>query len=569
MKKRPASSLPLQILTFVVVPSMVLVLLVAFGGVALHQSAMRDMVLDHNLHAVRGAASGLSEQLEERYSVLFSMVQRAQLQNSGKSIDGSEFWGEPLFTEGIAYYDSQGSLLAASSDAGIWDNTLIRAAILDGGVRYLSLIQAGNEQINIVILAMEEGRDMWAVGVTSLDSLILSDVLQSLHPDTDTDVMLITSKRTILYHSDASQIGQSLPDNRYTNSLLGVESGAEYVNRGQPDEVVATFARVPASGWVLVQEESWQRSLGLLTRYSLAAPLVLVPGLLIAGAAVWFGIRRIVQPLQRLEKRATDLAWGDFESIEQPVGGIEEIKQLQATLKHLASRVRSTQVGMRNYIAAITQTQEDERTRLARELHDQTVQTLIALGHREQRLKRFVGDTPEAVAILDELRQMTTQAVEDLRRIIRAMRPIYLEELGLLPALEMLAHDLNLNERSIKVSFEKSGKPRRLSPDHELALYRVTQEALNNIWQHSRADQAWLSVAFDDDVVVTVRDNGQGFEAPRRVTDLSGMGHFGIMGMYERAALIGAHLQINSQSGRGTTITIRVPAPTFPLADEP
>jgi two-component system sensor histidine kinase DegS len=138
----------------------------------------------------------------------------------------------------------------------------------------------------------------------------------------------------------------------------------------------------------------------------------------------------------------------------------------------------------------------------------------------------------------------------------------------LVPALEMLAHDLNLDERAISVSFEKAGEPMRLPPDHEMALYRVAQEALSNIWQHSDASQAWLSVSFGtDEVVVTVRDNGQGFEAPRRVTDLSEVGHFGIMGMYERAALIGAHLQIASKPDKGTTVTIR--APVFPQTDKP
>jgi signal transduction histidine kinase len=101
-----------------------------------------------------------------------------------------------------------------------------------------------------------------------------------------------------------------------------------------------------------------------------------------------------------------------------------------------------------------------------------------------------------------------------------------------------------------------------------MALYRVAQEALSNIWQHSDASLAWLSVSFSaDEVVVTVRDNGQSFEAPRRVTDLSADGHFGIMGMYERAALIGAHLQIASKPDKGTTVTIR--APVFPQVDKP
>jgi signal transduction histidine kinase len=140
------------------------------------------------------------------------------------------------------------------------------------------------------------------------------------------------------------------------------------------------------------------------------------------------------------------------------------------------------------------------------------------------------------------------------------MRPVYLEELGLVPALEMLVHDLNLSERAIDVSFEKHGDPVRLAPDHEMALYRVAQEALNNVWQHSGASHAWLVVRFaDGEIVISVRDDGQGFEAPRRVTDLSEEGHFGIMGMYERAALINAHLHVESEQGEGTTIRVRVP----------
>jgi signal transduction histidine kinase len=274
---------------------------------------------------------------------------------------------------------------------------------------------------------------------------------------------------------------------------------------------------------------------------------------------VWFGVTQIVRPLQRLEQRADDLAWGKFDSIEQNVGGIDEIRQLQATLRHMSQRVQAVQAGMHHYIAAITQAQEDERARLARELHDQTSQSLVALDHRQQMLKLHVKDNSEAVALLGEIRTMIAAIIEDLRRIVRAMRPIYLEELGLVPALKALVDDLS-RDGKIAAHFEKSGDPQRLSPEQEIALYRVAQEALNNTWQHSGASEVWLSVQFEPErITIQARDNGHGFVAPRHAADLSDTQHFGLMGMYERASLIGAHLQIQSEPSGGTRVMIQMP----------
>jgi signal transduction histidine kinase len=230
----------------------------------------------------------------------------------------------------------------------------------------------------------------------------------------------------------------------------------------------------------------------------------------------------------------------------------------------MAQRVRAAQATMRDYIGAITHAQEDERRRLARELHDQTSQSLIALDHRQQMLKPHLNDDPAGTALLSEIRGMIVEIINDLRRIVRALRPVYLEELGLAPALQMLARDLRLDDR-MTVRFEKTGTPQRLPPEHEMALYRIAQEAINNAWQHSHASQLWLTVRFEDAyVLVGVRDNGQGFVAPRHDAELSASGqkHFGIIGMRERAALIGAQLQVQSEPGTGTTVTVRAPLET-------
>ncbi len=400
-----------------------------------------------------------------------------------------------------------------------------------------------------------------AVGVTSLDNLGLSAVLSSLRAPAGASVYMTTDDGLILYHSDPAQVGGTIPSDPHMMAPMRMESGADFTTDMEGRRVIESFAPVAAAHWSLVRVQRWDNVLAPVMRYTAVAPLVLLPGILIAVAVVWFGLREIVKPLQQLGKRANALSWGDFGSIEDPVGGIEEIEQLQESLRHMADRVQAAQAGMRHYIAAITQAQEDERARLARELHDHMVQALIALDHRAQVLKRHLpDDDPSGQDLLSELRGMIAESINDLRRIIRGMRPIFLEDLGLAPALEMLARDLNLIS-DIPIRFEKCATPRRLPPAHEMALYRMAQEAITNARKHSQAANIWLTVSFEpDEVVVKVRDDGQGFSAPHRITDLSANGHFGLMGMHERATLIGAHLQIESAPGQGTTITICAPA---------
>jgi signal transduction histidine kinase len=318
----------------------------------------------------------------------------------------------------------------------------------------------------------------------------------------------------------------------------------------------------------LVIEEPWHVVADPLLRMTEIAPLVLVPVVVIAVLGMWFGVRQIVQPLQALASKATGLAWGDFAGIEEPVGGIQEVRRLQAELIYMAQKVQLAQKSLRGYLAAVTAGQEEERRRLARELHDDTIQSLIALNQRVQLAQMALAQTLSTQSApngrpttdqLAEVEEMTTQVIADLRRLTRNLRPIYLDDLGLVPALKMLAQDTG-EMLQMPVEFHFSGAERRLEPQVELALYRVAQEALSNAARHAQASRIAVFLEFNPQVVVlTVSDDGCGFTVPKSPSEMAPGGHFGLLGMQERVELIGAQLEIHSMPGEGTRVNVTVP----------
>jgi signal transduction histidine kinase len=406
-------------------------------------------------------------------------------------------------------------------------------------------------------------RNVIAMGALSPQQLGIPSLVSGLQATRRASAFLIDLNGQLIYHTDESLIGRDWRDRPGAAESLRGESGA-YYRKLPPDnlERVIAYTRVDPIGWGLVVEEPWVDVVSPLLQVSESVQFILLPAGLLAAVALFFGVRSIVGPLLRLDDRAARLGWGEFEAIEEPVGGIAEIQALQATLIEMADQVRSYQAGMRGYLAALTQGQEEERKRLARELHDETVQSLIALDQKLQMAQRSPRREPQASAVqFDELRAMTTELIQEIRRFSRNLRPIYLEDLGLIPALEMLTRDANgSNAGALTTSFSVTGAPQRLKPEREIALYRIVQEALNNVVAHASATRADVTAAFTgDEVSVTIADNGAGFAIPDRPGELAEAGHYGLLGMRERVELAGGWLSIESEPGRGTTIEIHLP----------
>lgn len=212
---------------------------------------------------------------------------------------------------------------------------------------------------------------------------------------------------------------------------------------------------------------------------------------------------------------------------------------------------------LRFYLGQVTRAQEEERMRIARELHDETSQALVVLSRQLDELASTTkGLSKDMRATLEDLRQQTNSVMEGVRRLSQDLRPPTLDRLGLLPALEWLAANVSKNS-GISVEVQTHGAGRRLSSDAELLLFRIAQEALNNVWRHSGASKAEVVVEFAERKArMTIHDNGKGFDLPDSVADLTRHGKLGLAGMQERARLLGGSAAVESTPGKGTTITI-------------
>lgn len=237
------------------------------------------------------------------------------------------------------------------------------------------------------------------------------------------------------------------------------------------------------------------------------------------------------------------------------VTGPEGEVLVQVLLQDVTSRRES-----QHYAREITRAQEEERLRIAQELHDVSVQSAILICRRIDAVSEAVSDgDPGAVSGSIATARRTAEAMaDDLRRFSRDLRPLILDDLGLVPALKRLL--LELRERSaIDIRFDTSGAVRRLDGAVELAMFRIGQEALRNVENHARASRASMRIAFTArGLRLTVTDNGLGFVVPGLTTLVSG-GRLGLLGMQERARLVGGQCEISSTPGKGTKVAAEVP----------
>lgn len=552
-----------QLFAVTVLPLTLLLLLIAFGGVNMHQQDMRALVGERDERAVQSSAAALQSELHHRMATIASM---AVLSSGGLTFDEIFATTSDLaidFNGGIAFLDSDGRLLANTGNEKFWGwvsqnaQGISLASSLDANPVFSApILDPNSKGLFVIVSAYSASRGVIVAGAFSPETLAAETLATTYPAGSHVTIYLLNDSRRLLFVSGALAQESLEPNHPGVAEALSGKSGVLYVKKENAEHVVA-YSPIEIAGWALITEEEWEMVVSPSLQLTQMAPLVLVPAFILALIALWFGAKQIVQPLQKLETKAAALAWGDFEAIKDSVGGITEVQHLQTELTEMSRKVQAAQDGLRDYIGAITSAQEDERLRLARDLHDDTIQSVIALKQRVQLAQKSVKDQPSRKTLV-ELETLAEQTIENLRRMTRALRPIYLEDLGLVTALEMLARETSQNS-GIQIEFRKDGEEQRLAREVELALYRMAQEALSNVVRHSQATRADLRISFwIKGIELEINDNGIGFDMPKSPTDFAASGHFGLLGIRERAELIGARLEVESALGKGSRLKVKV-----------
>jgi two-component system sensor histidine kinase UhpB len=259
-------------------------------------------------------------------------------------------------------------------------------------------------------------------------------------------------------------------------------------------------------------------------------------------------LRRRLEPIERLAEAMSrvDLSSPGHRAVT-PRRAAKEVQRLSQDFNRMLGRLEQER---RHSGRAVLRAQEEERARIAQDLHDEVNQALTAIL---LRLSATISDAPEGLQEeLRETQQLATQAMEELLTLARQLRPTALDDHGLVPALASQVADFG-DRTGIRATFQRYGPLPMLTDEEQLVIYRVTQESLSNITQHAEARRVQVELSSVGRTVLRIRDDGRGFKG---VPPTNGRAHLGLSGMRERAMLVGGQLAVFSEIGEGTTIEL-------------
>ncbi|HET8724745.1 MAG TPA: ATP-binding protein [Anaeromyxobacteraceae bacterium] len=361
---------------------------------------------------------------------------------------------------------------------------------------------------------------------------------------------------------------------------------------GRPQDArgraVVTTAFVPNAPWAVVARAPSDEVLGVTGPVPpwLAGMILVALG---AGALLaWGASRSIAKPVSALTGAAEVIASGDL-SAPVPQAGEDEVGRLAQALEKMRqslarlidevgqanalleqrvvertgqlaeanAQLREREAALARLYEKVVSAQEDERKRIARELHDDTSQSLAALVMAIDGAEAAIraGLTPR----LEETKALAVRTIEEVHRMILDLRPSVLDDLGLQSAIRWYA-ERHLSTRGISVRCEFDAEDRRYPAAFETALFRVCQEAMSNVARHAHAEAVLIQLSESEGVIrIEIEDDGRGFE-PSKVSHAERR-HFGLMGIEERVEILGGKVSIDSAPGQGTRIHLEVPLP--------
>lgn len=558
----------------VILPLTTMIVIVIAAGLFAYQRTLTSLLLERDRQLATLAADRIAASLDGSTRTLEALAthpdvlsdssdRRAQVLSDAADV-------LEVFNAGAAIVDDVGALVTAYPVRSVaWgDGVGIEPYFVEARERLAAAYSdvrldpaTGAELIMIAApIVNEDGAFSGAlIGSVDLRTTPLGEPVRQLVIGDGGFAYVIDANGRVIFHPERERTGADLTDRPFAQDVRSGNSAAELWTSPEGERLVVGYAPLGTTGWRLVVREPWATAVAPAQIYAL---IITAVGLAAIGAAaylLWRGVQRIAAPIHALAGQAARIAVGDAVP-PLPPSDIHEIDALARAFSDMATKIARYRAGLRRYLGSVTRSQEEERRRLARELHDETAQGLLAVARRIELHESREADAARR-AQLSDLHAMVVDVLDNVRRIGRDLRPPVLEDLGLVPALTQLVIAAREGEGAVpQTSFELVGQPRTLSPEQELALYRITQEALTNIRKHARATGLQVRLVFMDAAVrLEIDDDGVGFTLPSQLADLAQLDKFGMMGIQERVWAIGGELAIASTPGQGTCLEVIIP----------
>ncbi len=546
-----------------------------------------NQLIDTETAIANVVATTLQAALTENEGVLTTLASQAEVQRL------TETSSQPALAEVVKIRQSIGGLILLE-DMGEAPPDVIATAgvnatdiltLIDGPLRRAL---AGETGVSNPVEVDESGYVVLAVSVPAANVIggstrnpgILAALLKveriagQFTPWAGQDtVITVSSEDHVIASSAAMPADDSFPTRlaEPIERAIAGEEGTYAFDAANGDERLAVFTPVEFGGadWAVLVTSSSPRAYGpnrtLLQNGLIALGLAGALALVLALVLGEFSAR----PLRRLSAQAGAMAHGDFSRRIDPAGG-GEVRSLGSAFREMEDQLsRQVQdletarldrerqaVELRDLHRRTVRLQEDERRRIASEIHDAVSPLITGALYQARALRMTNGSTPpeERDEELDAVADLLGRAGDELHGVIFALRPPDLDDLGVVPAIERYIQ--TIQRTGLNVRFELVGEPPALTPEIRLGIYRIVQEALHNVVRHADADEAVVRFDASSDLLrVVVRDNGSGFDPDRA----QGPTSLGILSMRERAAAIGATFEIASRAGGGTVLVIERP----------
>lgn len=591
--RRGPGSWPLR-LRFVLVALACLLPLLGVTAYVLFSSIShgRDQLIDAQSATAEVVAQVLAGALAENERVLLEVaandrVQKMEAVGAGETLEQFRRARPNLY--GMFLAGGDGKLIAASGldPTPLWNLPSFADAV--NASRMLSEPGVSNRLASgdaslIALTAPMRTRDLQQDDPSAVVGSLLSveRLKDAVLPFARGQTIIAVISQSEIIAAQGAGLDQSMLDQQLAEPIALAMSGAvgSATYTDSSGEHLAAYAPVPGVDWAVVvthpSPTTYAPNRMLLERGLLALALATLATLaLVLVLGEW-----IARPLRALTAQAVAIVQGDFSPRPLP-GGSGELSRLGEAFREMSERIAvqvrelgsARQLGeeqaeqMRDLHRRTIRLQEDERRRIAGEIHDAVAPLItgalfqaraLQLGGRD-RAAAAEPDRDDLLAISDLL----GRAMDELHNVIFALRPPDLDDLGVVAAIER--HMAGVERAGLDCELEVSGDNPDLSPEVRLAIYRIVQEALNNALRHAAADRAVVRIENGaDGLRVTIRDNGAGFNPDTARASVS----LGLLSMRERAAAIDARFSITSRPGDGTTVTIERPVDRADAPDD-